>query len=1209
MMKYIKKVAACVLAGILLTSILPTNVFSVTLSNTDSIFYGTTSTTGTEEEALGASAACDGHTLGTFSGVPACVNENGELHVCENNFPDENFINLILKWKESNDSYFTQKEIQGITSIGYQSNYGIESMKGIEFFSELTSLAFSYNRLTNELDLSNNSKLEYVNLDWSSLDKLLLNNGAPIKELHLYDNNLTEIDLSSFTLLTYLNCTNNELTELDVSKNKMLETLSCISNDITELDLSNNTVLTSLVCTGNKLTKLDISNSTKLTYLNCSSNSLAELDVSNNTLLTTLDVSNNPSKYKNENQLTELDVSNNTELTYLDCSDNNLAELDVSNNTALTHLDCSDNNLAELDVTRNTDLIRLYCDDNQMTDLDVKNNNDLTLLSCDGNKLKILDISSNTELTSLSCDSNNLNKLDISNNTALSYLSCINNTLTKLDTCNNTDLTKLHCNMNQLVELNTGTNTKLQELWCSQNQLTKLDVRSNVALTQLYCYSNQLTELDVSDCTALKTLSCSAQDTQLEALQKDNLWVADMSKLVSPANFERITSFSQGTFDSETGLITFDSRLSSFTYTYDVGKDDQTMTVTVNLISHVHIFSDWQVRTQATCTDKGEEYRVCSSCNKEETQEISPLGHSFTQYVSDNNATCTENGTETAKCDRCDVTDTRIIDNSALGHDYSEEWTIDKEATCTESGSKSHHCTRCDEKTDITEIPATGHSFVWVVDTPATEDSPGVQHEECSICGYKQNENTEIPQLPHVHTGITHHEAVTATCHQPGTIEYWTCSSDKCAGKYYSDANCTAQITTITTAIDPNNHDGGIEMKNAVKATCNTDGYTGDTYCLGCGTLLSKGTVIVATGHTGVVTKEAKAPTCTEAGWTEEIRCSICNEILQPSEPIAALGHSFTNYIPDNNATCTTDGTKTATCDRCHVTDTRNDVGSALGHNFKDYIADGNATCVQDGTATTTCDRCGATETYVIVGSALGHDMEERHIEPGFTFEGKFETLCSRCGESQSLIILPKKKIETALTDASSDQWFAYAIGYCLDYKLMQGTSYATDGRQIFLPDTPMTRAELVTVLYNMEGQPPVQFEAIFDDVTSEKWFATQVTWASQNGLVFGTADKIFEPDTPISRQDLATILYRYAVDYKGIEMNVKNVDALLGAFSDADRVGNYAKVAMAAMNQAGVITGDGDRLKPQENATRAEVASMLSRYLPNVLQADQTNG
>ncbi len=582
-----------------------------------------------------------------------------------------------------------------------------------------------------------------------------------------------------------------------------------------------------------------------------------------------------------------------------------------------------------------------------------------------------------------------------------------------------------------------------------------------------------------------------------------------------------------------------------------------------------HIFGNWQVRTQATCTEKGLEYRTCTACGEEETREISALGHSFTQYTYNNDATCTENGTETAKCDRCDVTDARIIDNSALGHDYSEEWTIDKEATCTESGSKSHHCTRCDEKTDITEIPATGHSFVWVVDTPATEDAPGVQHEECSICGYKQNENTEIPQLPHVHTGITHHEAVTATCHQPGTIEYWTCSSDKCAGKYYSDANCTAQITTITTAIDPNNHDGGTEIKNAVKATCNTDGYTGDTYCLGCGTLLSKGTVIAATGHTGVVTKEAKAPTCTEAGWTEEIRCSICDEILQPSEPIAALGHSFTNYISDNNATCTENGTETAICDRCDATDTRE-----------------------------------------IENSAFGHDYHEKRVEPGYSHEGMIQQVCARCDDVSSSVSIPALIIEETLADVANGQWFTPYIAYCLDTELMKGQGDKdAAGREYFRPENSMTRAELVTVLYNMEGQPPVQFEAIFDDVTSEKWFATQVTWASQNGLVFGTADKIFEPDTPISRQDLATILYRYAVDYKGIEMNVENVDALLGAFSDADRVGNYAKVAMAAMNQAGVITGDGDRLKPQENATRAEVASMLSRYLPNVLQADQTNG
>ena len=613
-----------------------------------------------------------------------------------------------------------------------------------------------------------------------------------------------------------------------------------------------------------------------------------------------------------------------------------------------------------------------------------------------------------------------------------------------------------------------------------------------------------------------------------------------------------------------------------------------------------------------TCTETGKTEEIrCSVCDKilQASEPLAALGHSFTNYISDNNATCTENGTETAKCDRCDVTDTRIIDNSALGHDYSEEWTIDKEATCTESGSKSHHCTRCDEKTDITEIPAKGHSFVWVVDTPATEDAPGVQHEACTVCGDTRNENTEIPQLSHVHTGITHHQAVTATCRRPGTIEYWTCSSDKCAGKYYRDADCTTQITTITTAIDPNNHDGGTVLKGAVDAGCETNGYTGDCCCAGCGAVLRAGTVITATGHKGVTTVEAQTPTCTETGKTEEIRCSVCDKILQASEPLAALGHSFTNYISDNNATCTENGTETAKCDRCDATDTRTVPGSAQGHEFVKYIADGNAACEADGTATASCKRCGTTETIVIVGSALGHDMEERRTEPGFTFEGAVQNVCDRCGEMEINQILPKKKIETALTDVTSDQWFAYAIGYCLDYKLMQGTSYASDGRQIFLPDTSMTRAELVTVLYNMEGRPEVSYEAVFTDVTENQWFAPQIIWAYRQGIAAGTTKTTFAPDEAITREQIAAILYRYATDYLGLSMSAEDEDALLGAFSDAGEISDYARTAMAAMNQAGVITGDGDRLKPQENATRAEVASMLSRYLPNVLQADQTNG
>lgn len=338
--------------------------------------------------------------------------------------------------------------------------------------------------------------------------------------------------------------------------------------------------------------------------------------------------------------------------------------------------------------------------------------------------------------------------------------------------------------------------------------------------------------------------------------------------------------------------------------------------------------------------------------------------------------------------------------------------------------------------------------------------------------------------------------------------------------------------------------------------------------------------------------------------------CLACGAIVD--EHRKKIEHDFSVEVITQEPSCTEVGKGSYECAVCGANDGSSHDIPALGHNLQpdDDAKIVEPTCTQTGSASSGhCTRCDYTEKNITL-PALGHDYQENRIEPGFSHDGAIQQACTRCGDVKSSVSIPKLQIYTRLADVTEGQWFTPYIAYCLDTELMKGQGDKdAAGREYFRPENSMTRAELVTVLYNMEGQPPVQFEAIFDDVTSEKWFAAQVTWASQNGLVFGTADKIFEPDTPISRQDLAMILYRYAVDYKGIEMNVENVDALLGAFSDADRVGNYAKVAMAAMNQAGVITGDGDRLKPQENATRAEVASMLSRYLPNVLQADQTNG
>ena len=217
-----------------------------------------------EEGTLGASAACAGHTLGSFSGLPACVNESGELHVCENNFPDENFRTGILESVGENGHFSTQ-EIMSVTDMDI-ADKDIYSLKGIEFFTALTVLDCQFNELT-ELDVSRNTALI---------------------ELFCYSNRLTELDVSRNTALKRLYCDFNQLTELDVSHNTALTELSCILNELTELNVSRNSALTHLGCDFNQLTELDVSHNTALVYLNCDSNQLTELDVSHNTALTEL---------------------------------------------------------------------------------------------------------------------------------------------------------------------------------------------------------------------------------------------------------------------------------------------------------------------------------------------------------------------------------------------------------------------------------------------------------------------------------------------------------------------------------------------------------------------------------------------------------------------------------------------------------------------------------------------------------------------------------------------------------------------------------------------------------------------------------------------------------------------------------------------------------------------------------------------------------
>lgn len=176
--------------------------------------------------------------------------------------------------------------------------------------------------------------------------------------------------------------------------------------------------------------------------------------------------------------------------------------------------------------------------------------------------------------------------------------------------------------------------------------------------------------------------------------------------------------------------------------------------------------------------------------------------------------------------------------------------------------------------------------------------------------------------------------------------------------------------------------------------------------------------------------------------------------------------------------------------------------------------------------------------------------------------------------------------------DVDSSAWYADAVSYVAENGIMNGAGNGT-----FAPNTVMSRAMLVQVLYNLEGKPEAA-DCTFTDVAADAWYADAVAWAADAGIVTGVSDTTFAPDQMMTREQIATILYRYAA-YKNYDVTASND---LSSYTDAGQIGSYAVEAMQWANGAGLITGStATTLNPLGSATRAEVATILMRFLESV--------
>lgn len=433
-----------------------------------------------------------------------------------------------------------------------------------------------------------------------------------------------------------------------------------------------------------------------------------------------------------------------------------------------------------------------------------------------------------------------------------------------------------------------------------------------------------------------------------------------------------------------------------------------------------------------------------------------------------------------------------------------------------------------------------------------------------------------------------------------------------------------------------------------VAPTCTEQGYTHHVCTVkGCPYDAVDDTFVEAAGHKWALTTTLP-PTCTEKG-TQFYKCSVCGATR--TEKIAPLGHDLSRCDLKPAATCTQPGRAVGTCARCGVQ--IDEVIPAKGHDYSYAETSVAPTCTEPGHYKGTCPTCG--KDYDDVVPALGHDWGEwvTSIEPTVSTVGYRYHVCNRdgcgyregedipklhthtwdagvvtqkptaaepgvrtytctvCGQTRTEAIPATGVPETcnggpacpgyAFRDMPAPSIWSHAgLDYCIDHGYIAGTSATT-----VTPDGECTRAMIVSILYRVQGEPAKvngyelkKLAAPFDDVERGRWYTDAIWWAKLTGVVSGMSPSTFAPDDPITRAQLAVILYNYTQQFA--PESLTETGSLTG-FPDAGSVPSWARTAMAWAVGNGLISGVGENgvsyLRPEGCATRAQVATILMNY------------
>ena len=628
----------------------------------------------------------------------------------------------------------------------------------------------------------------------------------------------------------------------------------------------------------------------------------------------------------------------------------------------------------------------------------------------------------------------------------------------------------------------------------------------------------------------------------------------------------------------------------------------------------------------ATCEQSGmTEGSKCSVCQKVITAQttIPALNHDWQPAVCETPETCM----------RCHVTR-----GGALGHDYSVSLNNAIPATCTAGGKQTDiKCSRCDDIQVGATIGALGHDWGrYTVTTPATETSEGVETSTCT----RNNAHTQaraIPKLPSCTYGVS------GEVHEK--------DGDPAAGVKVMLVLSDRQIASTTTSSD-----GKYSFTGVVPGVYNLVAEKGDVTVTVKVEVVSEnvevGTIAMPQGNTSSVV-EVKSDDAAESveaavGNLEKVfeesgdDKPFTNEDKKEVNQGGSIEIKLTVTKKDTDAT--SDKIKRQLSDETNV-------GLRLELEVRKTVTPLNGT----PTSTVVEDTDILLETIIRLPAALQgkgsytvyrlHREDVQKLTAGKNDNGEFievssdkTTITIHAKLYSEYVIayqesnggnggnggsgdgdgsytpstpsnIPDKTEKTTgyrtclkegtcpiwpFTDAVPSAWYHDGVHYCIENGLMQGVSTAK-----FLPDGSTTRAQLVTILWRLEGSPEPADTVSFGDIADGAWYAKAVRWAAGSGVVKGYDNGNIGPDDAVTREQMVTILYRVA-QHKGYDVSAGE-DTNILSFNDTLTVSEYAIPAMQWACGSGMVNGiaqEGEMfLAPKDTTTRAQIATLMMRF------------